>query len=102
MSLVKYIERHNDLHFKLLQYILLQNAASDLQHSKSHNDVGFDLNLQLETNVLDSTHIVMTTLGSSGSKILDGVGKFSVVVIDEAAQCSEPSILPGKLISSLH
>jgi len=100
-SLVKYIERHNDLHSKLLQLILVQNTAAEL--SKSNRNIATaELNQNLETSVLDSTHIVMTTLGSSGSKTLEGVSQFSVIVIDEAAQCSEPSMLPALQLGSSH
>jgi senataxin len=57
---------------------------------------------RLETHIIDSTHIVMTTLGSAGSKSLESVAKFEVVVVDEAAQSSEPSILPALQLGSSH
>lgn len=100
-SLVKYIERHSDLHFKLLQYIQIQNTASSINNSNRAR-LTAELNQNIETNVLDSTHIVMTTLGSSGSKTLDNASKFSVIVIDEAAQCSEPAMLPALKLGSSH
>jgi len=46
---------------------------------------------QLEKDILDSTHIVLTTLGTSGSWVLEEAAKFEVVVVDEAAQSVEAS-----------
>ena len=100
-SLVKYIERHNDKHSRLLQLTLVQNAAGSIETS-NYNQVGSALHRELETHVLNSTHIVMTTLGSAGSKTMEDVVKFSVVVIDEAACSSEPSILPALQLGSSH
>jgi hypothetical protein len=48
--------------------------------------------LALETSVIDEAHIVFTTLNSSGHPCLEG-SSFNVAIIDEAAQCSEPSLL---------
>jgi senataxin len=100
-SLVKYIERHNENHSKLMQLTLVQNAAVSLETS-NYNKVGTDLNRELETHVLNSTHIVMTTLGSAGSRAMEDVAKFSVIVIDEAAQSSEPATLPALKLGSSH
>ena len=100
-SLVKYIERHNDNHSKLMQFVLVQKASITMGAS-NYNKVGSELHQELETHVLDSTHIVMTTLGSAGSKTMENVEKFSVIVIDEAAQSSEPSILPALQLGSSH
>jgi senataxin len=44
----------------------------------------------------------MTTLGSAGSRALEGVDKFEVVVIDEAAQSVEPSTLSALQLGSRH
>lgn len=100
-SLVKYIERHNYLHSKLLQLIQVQNFSNELSNS-NRNQLNMELNHNLETNILDSTHIVMTTLGSSGSRTLEGINQFSVIVIDEAAQSCEPSMLPALQLGSSH
>jgi senataxin len=43
---------------------------------------------QLETHILDTVHIVMTTLGTAGNRVLEASQKFEVVVVDEAAQMS--------------
>lgn len=100
-SLVKYIERHNNNHSKLMQLVLVQNAAK-MQNASNYNQVSLDLHQELERHLLDSTHIVLTTLGSAGSKTMENVKKFSVIVIDEAAQSSEPSILPALQLGSSH
>ena len=100
-NLVKQIERHNDTYSKLEQLILIKNSTSSLPPSK-HNQVKSELSQQLETHIIDSTHIVMTTLGSSGSKSLESVARFEVIVVDEAAQSSEPSILPALQLGSSH
>jgi senataxin len=100
-SLVKYIERHNDLHSKLLQLIQVQNVSAEIAGSK-RSLLTAELHQNLETSVLDSTHIVMTTLGSSGSRTLEGVNQFSVIVVDEAAQSCEPSMLPALQLGSNH
>jgi len=100
-SVVKYIERHNDLHSKLLQFIQVQNMSKEISIS-NRKHLAVELNQVLETSILDSTHIVMTTLGTSGSKTLEGASRFSVIVIDEAAQCSEPAMLPALNLGSSH
>lgn len=55
------------------------NSMSSLRHS-------------LETSFIEEADIVFTTLNSSGHPCLEG-STFPVVIIDEAAQCVEPSIL---------
>ena len=100
-NLVKEIERHNDAYSKLEQFTLIKNSTSSLAQS-NHSKVTSELSQQLETHIIDATHIVMTTLGSSGSKSLESVAKFEVVVVDEAAQSSEPSMLPALQLGSSH
>eukprot|EP00553_Chaetoceros_curvisetus_P003824 CAMPEP_0204613926 /NCGR_PEP_ID=MMETSP0717-20131115/1825_1 /ASSEMBLY_ACC=CAM_ASM_000666 /TAXON_ID=230516 /ORGANISM="Chaetoceros curvisetus" /LENGTH=355 /DNA_ID=CAMNT_0051626507 /DNA_START=26 /DNA_END=1093 /DNA_ORIENTATION=- len=56
----------------------------------------------LETCILDTTHIVLTTLGSSGSRALQNCAKFEVVVVDEAAQSVEPATLVALQLGSNH
>ena len=48
---------------------------------------------ELETNFLDSAHLVFTTLSTAGMPSVCGGNKFTVVVVDEAAQAIEPSTL---------
>ena len=46
----------------------------------------------IEASIIDGAHLVFTTLNSSGHPCLDGA-TFPCAVIDEAAQCVEPSCL---------
>lgn len=57
---------------------------------------------QLETHILDTVHIVMTTLGTAGNRVLEAAQKFEVVVVDEAAQSVEPSTLSALQLGSKH
>eukprot|EP00979_Chaetoceros_neogracilis_P013144 scaffold3710_cov286-Chaetoceros_neogracile.AAC.1 len=57
---------------------------------KNLND---SLRLQIETHILDTTHIVLTTLGSAGCMALEASANVEVVVVDEAAQSVEPATL---------
>ena len=52
--------------------------------------------------MLNSTHIVLTTLGSAGSQAVKSANKFEVIVIDEAAQSSEMSTLLALQLGSSH
>ena len=63
----------------------------------------FEVKQNLELHVLNSVHIVMTTLGTAGNRVLsDGVDKFEVVVVDEAAQSVEPATLAALQLGSRH
>lgn len=46
----------------------------------------------IESSIIDSAHIVFTTLNSSGHPSLEAT-EFCVTIVDEAAQCVEPSML---------
>lgn len=60
----------------------------------------YDVRSALESHVLNSVHMVMTTLGTAGNRILETADKFEVVVVDEAAQSVEPSILSALQLGS--
>ena len=63
----------------------------------------FEVKQNLEMHVLNSVHIVMTTLGTAGGRALtEGVDKFEVVVVDEAAQSVEPATLAAMQLGSRH
>lgn len=95
------LERHNIESSNLEKYIILQNAAyAKMEGGSSYNES--TLTQELETHVLNSNHIVLTTLGSSGSRVVADANKFEVVVIDEAAQSSEPSTLVALQLGSSH
>ena len=46
----------------------------------------------LESSILDEAHIVLTTLNGSGHPSMEGTMPFPVLVVDEAGQCTEPSV----------
>ena len=58
--------------------------------------------MNLEAHVLNSVHIVLTTLGSAGNRAFDAADKFEVVVVDEAAQSVEPATLSALQLGSRH
>lgn len=92
-SILKYIEKYHSVSAKMaIREVVL----------KSPENVVFDLRSQLETELLDAAHIVLTTLGSAGSKALENCAKFEVVVVDEAAQSIEPSTLSALELGSSH
>lgn len=88
-QLVKLVDRFATLSSKLARYGLM-------------NKPGDSLRLQLETHILDTTHIVLTTLGTSGCRALESSSKFEVVVVDEAAQSVEPATLVALQLGSSH
>ena len=100
-SLTKYVERHNNETSSLEKYIILQNAANERIETGGAG-LPDDLISMLETHVLNSTHIVLTTLGSSGGRAVESANKFQVVLIDEAAQSAEPSTLVALQHGSRH
>ena len=61
-SLTKYVERHNNETSNLEKYIIVQNAAKAKLDAGGASDES--LSTLLETHVLNSTHIVLTTLVS--------------------------------------
>ena len=101
-SLVRYVEKYNAETSKLEQYVLLQNTLANFTSSKKYSHEMSHLHQQLETNIIDSEHIVLTTLGSAGSKTMQVATKFEVVVVDEAAQSTEPATLVGLQLGSSH
>lgn len=51
---------------------------------------------QIEANLLDSAQIVLTTLSSAGNEKLDRIrGEVACLIVDEAAQATEPALLVG-------
>ena len=92
-TILKMIEKFNSVSAKLSMRELIM---------KTQDKNSFDLRSQLETGFLDSCHIVLTTLGSAGSKALEYCNKFECVVVDEAAQSVEPSTLSALELGSSH
>jgi len=62
----------------------------------------FEVRQNLETHVLNSVHMVMTTLGTAGNRTMEAADKFEVVVVDEAAQSVEPASLSALQLGSRH
>lgn len=73
-----------------------------IQGGAQHGANQMDVRMNLESDVLNSVHIVLTTLGSAGNRSLEGVDKFEVVVVDEAAQSVEPATLSALQLGSRH
>lgn len=94
-KVVKMVERYNNINTKIERYSLCRSAAAAVASSGDggHSHAMNNIKIQLETHILDSVHIVMTTLGTAGNRALEAANKFEVVVIDEAAQSVEPSTL---------
>uniref|UniRef100_A0A7S3QDL7 WW domain-containing protein n=1 Tax=Chaetoceros debilis TaxID=122233 RepID=A0A7S3QDL7_9STRA len=88
-QLVKLVDRFTNINSKLERYILMSKKTDSLRD-------------HLQTNILDSTHIVLTTLGTSGCRALESCAKFEVVVVDEAAQSVEPATLVALQLGSSH
>jgi senataxin len=84
------------------------NVKSELERCtivKSSTEAGAnqsEIRQSLELHVLNAVHMVMTTLGTAGNRTLEGTDKFEVVVVDEAAQSVEPSILSSLQLGSRH
>lgn len=101
-KVVKMTERYNGIATKLERYSLCRNAAAATAQGGSNVQAINNIRQQLETHILDSVHIVTTTLGTAGNRALEAANKFEVVVIDEAAQSVEPSTLAGLQLGSKH
>lgn len=93
-QVVKLYEKYNSVTNKLERCTITQGALS------GGNSI--QIRQQLETHILDNVHIVMTTLGTAGNRVLEAAQKFEVVVVDEAAQSVEPSTLAALRLGSKH
>jgi senataxin len=93
---VKLVESYFNIKSNLEQATIIKGS---LGNGASTNEV----RQNLEMHILNSVHMVMTTLGTSGSRALcEGVDKFEVVVVDEAAQSVEPATLAALQLGSRH
>jgi senataxin len=106
--LTKFVERYSNESSNLEKYIMLQNAANskmDGDRGGSSTDGSIPMSLleeKIAIAVLNSSHIVLTTLGSAGGRAMTSANRFKVVVIDEAAQSAEPSTLVALQLGSKH
>ena len=101
-NLTKYVERHNTEASTLEKYVIINNHANLKQERRRGDESSSSLYQELETHLLNSTHIVLTTLGSAGSRAIELANKFEVIIIDEAAQSSEMSTLTALQLGSSH
>ena len=83
-SMTLLINKLDILYLKYQRIVTFNLFKDDNQYTQ--------LNKELEGLVIDEAHIVFTTLNSCGLGAFDNT-KFCVTVIDEAAQCVEPSVL---------
>jgi len=96
-QLVKLIEQYSNLSNTMERHNLISSCSAS-----SDRNAKAILRQQVETHILDSVHIVLTTLGTAGSRALESAAKFEVVVVDEAAQSVEPATLPALQLGSSH
>uniref|UniRef100_A0A7S4IUR5 WW domain-containing protein n=1 Tax=Odontella aurita TaxID=265563 RepID=A0A7S4IUR5_9STRA len=97
-KVVKLVEKYLSISSKLGRIGICQSMTGGKRGGSNQGS----LRQQLETDILDSTHIVMTTLGTAGNQALESANKFEVVVVDEAAQSVEPAILVALQLGSSH
>jgi senataxin len=93
--IVKSVENYFSVKSSLERNIIIKGSME----SGANN---FALKQSLESHVLNSVHMVMTTLGTAGSRVFEGADRFEVVVIDEAAQSVEPATLAALQLGSRH
>ncbi len=93
--IVKLVESYFSVKTNLERCTIVKGAID-------HGANQFAVRLELEAHVLNSVHLVMTTLGTAGNRVMEVADKFEVVVIDEAAQSVEPSTLAAFQLGSRH
>ncbi|KAL3807904.1 hypothetical protein ACHAXA_008408, partial [Cyclostephanos tholiformis] len=98
---VKLVERYNNISTQLERLNLCRDVSTAVQGGERCRAMNA-IRQQVETHILDDAHIVTTTLGTAGNRALEAANKFEVVVIDEAANCVEPSTLAGLQLGSSH
>lgn len=93
--IVKSVESYFSVKSNLERNVIIKGSMD----SGANN---FALRQSLENHVLNSVHMVMTTLGTAGNRVFDGTDRFEVVVVDEAAQSVEPATLSALQLGSRH
>lgn len=93
--IVKLVESYFSVKTNLERCTIVKGAID-------HGANQFAVRQELEAHVLNSVHLVMTTLGTAGNRVMEMADKFEVVVIDEAAQSVEPSTLAAFQLGSRH
>ena len=80
-SLTKYVERHNNETSNLEKYIMLQNAVNSNVDGGGSSDRSIPVALleeRIAVAVLNSSHIVLTTLGSAGGRAMASANRFPI------------------------
>jgi senataxin len=93
--IVKSVESYFSVKSSLERNVIIKGSMD----SGANN---FVLKQSLENHVLNSVHMVMTTLGTAGNRVFEGTDRFEVVVVDEAAQSVEPATLSALQLGSRH
>jgi len=93
--IVKSVESYFSIKSSLEQNVIMKGSV---EAGANH----FALRQSLENHVLNSVHMVMTTLGTAGNRVFEGTDRFEVVVVDEAAQSVEPATLSALQLGSRH
>lgn len=92
---VKLVENYFSIKSSLERFTLIKGSFEAGSNT-------FEVRRNLESHVLNSVHMVMTTLGTAGNRVLEAADKFEVVVVDEAAQSVEPATLSALQLGSRH
>lgn len=93
--IVKAVESYFSVKSSLERNIIIKGSMENGANN-------FVLRQSLESHVLNSVHMVMTTLGTAGNRVFEGADRFEVVVVDEAAQSVEPATLSALQLGSRH
>ncbi|GAX14013.1 senataxin [Fistulifera solaris] len=93
--IVKLVENYFSVKSELERCTIISGAVAN---GANH----IEIRQNMETHVLNSVHMVMTTLGTAGNRTLEGIDKFEVVVVDEAAQSVEPASLSALQLGNRH
>lgn len=101
-SIVEQVERFYSVSSKLVRSQLVADIMEFQSGAGRKNQALSNIKQQIESHILDTTHIVLTTLGTSGARAFESADKFEVVVIDEAAQSVEPATLMALHLGSKH
>jgi len=86
------VQKLEELRVLHLQKVRVRTVSQHRSGGRGRGVVSTSLRRSLETSFIEEADIVFTTLNSSGHPCLEG-SVFPVVIIDEAAQCVEPSTL---------
>lgn len=98
VAIAEHLEIHNIQSRRISLYINRRAFGGCGGYSMSTSggvskEVGGGARQVIESSIIDEAHIVFTTLNGSGHPSLESAAPFPILVVDEAAQCTEPSVL---------